>query len=101
MYMYSEITTPHQYSNAGAWTDDEAYKLYREKLSRLRDLYIGQLGHLKHVLQEKRREFLLQWHNEGGSRPQGVNFMIDCILVWICTGYCGHFLYTLYISVWF
>ena len=58
-------------SNAGAWTEDEAYKIYREKLSRLRDLYIGQLGHLKHVLHEKRREFLLQWQNEGGSRLQG------------------------------
>ena len=60
---------PH--STAGAWTDGEAYKIYREKLSRLRDLYMGQLGHLKHVLQEKRREFLLQWQNEGGARLQG------------------------------
>ena len=58
-------------SNAGAWTDDEAYKIYREKLSTLRDLYMGQLGHLRHVLQEKRREFLLQWHSEGGAKPQG------------------------------
>ena len=59
------------HSNAGVWTDDEAYKIYREKLTRLRDLYMGQLGHLKHVLQEKRREFLVQWQNEGGSRLQG------------------------------
>lgn len=59
-------------SDAGVWTEEEAYKIYQEKLSTLRDLYMGQLGHLRHVLQEKRREFLLQWHNEGGAKPQGV-----------------------------
>ena len=62
---------PYHCSDAGAWTDDEAYKIYRDKLSTLRDLYMGQLGHLRHVLQEKRREFLLQWHSEGGAKPQG------------------------------
>lgn len=66
-------------SDAGAWTDEEAYKIYREKLARLRDLYLGQLGHLKHVLQEKRREFLLQFQNEGGSRLQGVHSVLLCV----------------------
>ncbi len=58
-------------SDAGAWTEDEAYKIYREKLVRLRDLYVGQLGHLKHVLHGKRREFLQRWQHEGGASMQG------------------------------
>ena len=33
--------------NAGAWTEDEAYQIYREKLVTLRDLYIDQLSHLE------------------------------------------------------
>lgn len=53
------------------WAEDEAYGLYREKLIRLRELYVGQLSHLRHVLQEQRRQFLLEWQAEGGSRDQG------------------------------
>ncbi|XP_064397960.1 KAT8 regulatory NSL complex subunit 2-like [Halichondria panicea] len=60
----------HPLTDAGAWTEDEAYKIYREKLVRLRDLYVGQLGHLKHVLHGKRREFLQRWQYEGGASMQ-------------------------------
>ncbi len=63
-------------SDAGAWTEDEAYKIYREKLVRLRDLYVGQLGHLKHVLHGKRREFLQRWQYEGGASMQGATLVL-------------------------
>ena len=56
------------YRNAGAWTEDEAYKVYREKLVRLRNLYVGQFDHLRHTLQEKRRQFLLRWQHESRRR---------------------------------
>ena len=42
--------------------------MYREKLVRLRDLYMGQFDHLRHTLQEKRRQFLLQWQHESRKR---------------------------------
>lgn len=53
------------------WTEHEAYRLYREKLVRLRELYMGQLGHLKHAMQERRRRFLSEWQSAGGTRAEG------------------------------
>ena len=47
---------------------------------RLRDLYVGQLSHLRHMLQEKRRHFLLQWHAEGGGRGQGMYMCVHKVL---------------------
>ena len=67
-------------SDAGAWTEDEAYCVYHRKLVRLRDLYVGQLSHLRHMLQEKRRHFLLQWHAEGGGRGQGMYMCVHKVL---------------------
>jgi hypothetical protein len=55
-------------SDAGVWTEEEAYKVYREKLVRLRDLYVGQMDHLRHTLQEKRRQFLIQWQHASRKR---------------------------------
>lgn len=57
---------------AGAWTEQEAHRIYREKLVKLRDLYVGQLSHLKHVLLERRRQFLLEWQAAGGSKEEGL-----------------------------
>ena len=57
--------------DAGVWTDQEAYRLYREKLVRLRELYMGQLAHLKHAMQERRRRFLMEWQAAGGTRAEG------------------------------
>ncbi len=57
-------------SNAGAWTEEEGYSLYRERLVRLRDLYMGQLTHLRHSLRERRRQTTLEWQGEGGGRDQ-------------------------------
>ena len=45
--------------------------MYRDKLVHLRDLYTGQQGHLKQLLREGRREFLLQWLGEGGGKVHG------------------------------
>lgn len=59
-------------SEAGAWTEHEAHQIYQEKLMKLRDLYIGQLSHLKHVLLERRRQFLLEWQAAGGSKEEGL-----------------------------
>ena len=58
-------------TDAGAWTEEEAYKVYREKLVRLRDLYVGQMDHMRHALQEKRRQFLLRWQHASRKRKAG------------------------------
>ena len=63
------LTAPH--SHAGAWTEDEMYTIYREKLVRLRALYTSQLTRLKHLLARRRREYLLEWTAAGGSRERG------------------------------
>ena len=60
-------------SDAGVWTEEEAYKVYREKLVQLRDLYVGQFDHMSHVLQEKRRQFLLQWQYASRRRKPGTH----------------------------
>lgn len=57
--------------DAGAWTEGEAYKVYREKLVHLRDLYVGQLDHMRRTLQKQRRQFLLQWQYESRRRKSG------------------------------
>lgn len=54
-------------SDAGAWTEDEALVLYRHKLIKLRELYYGQMVHLKHTVRERRRQFLMEWYGEGGE----------------------------------
>lgn len=77
------------FSDAGAWTEDEAYKVYREKLIRLRDLYVGQLDHLNHTLQEKRRQFLLQWQHSSRKRKQG-NLGMDSASTLLLWGSKGH-----------
>lgn len=59
------------HSNAEAWTEDEAFTIYREKLVRLRSLYTAQLARLKHSLAERRREYLLEWMAAGGDKEEG------------------------------
>ena len=71
-------------SDAGVWTEEEAYKVYREKLVQLRDLYVGQFDHMSHVLQEKRRQFLLQWQYASRRRKPGTHIrgvMWDGIII--------------------
>ena len=41
---------------------------------------MGQLSHLRHMLQEKRRHFLLQWHAEGGGRGLGMYMCVHKVL---------------------
>ena len=61
------LYTPPPPSDAGAWTEDEALVLYRHKLIKLRELYYGQMVHLKHTMRERRRQFINEWYGEGGS----------------------------------
>ena len=68
---------PLKRSNSGAWTEDEAYTIYREKLVRLRTLYTGRLARLKHSLAERRREYLLEWMATGGDRADGKDSSIS------------------------
>ena len=53
------------------WTEQEAYRLYRDKLVRLRELYMGQLSRLKHMMKERRRRFLAEWQAAGGTKGDG------------------------------
>ena len=76
-------------SDASVWTEDEAFSLYREKLVKLRELYVGQLSRLRHVLQERRRQFLLEWQAEGGSREQGTK---TAEYIMMLVDQCAHFL---------
>ena len=57
--------------NTEILTEHEGYQIYRQKLERLRSLYMGQLAHLSHTLQERRRQYLLEWHHEGGTKEKG------------------------------
>ena len=50
---------------------------------KLRDLYIGQLSHLKHSLKERRRQFLLEWQAEGGTRGEGLSVCL-CVCLSVC-----------------
>ena len=50
--------------------------MYRERLVRLRDLYVGQFDHLRHSLQEKRRQFLLRWQQQNKKRKHGEFFFL-------------------------
>ena len=59
-------------SNAGAWTVNEANIIYRQKLEKLSNLYMGQLSHLSNLLQDRRRQFLLEWQAAGGSKDKGL-----------------------------
>ena len=54
------------------WTQQETYGIYRQKLERLRNLYMGQLSRLSHLLQDRRRQFLLEWQAAGGVRDKGI-----------------------------
>ena len=65
-------------SDAGAWSEDEAYTIYREKLVRLRSLYSSQLTRMKHSLAERRREFLMEWTAAGGDREEGKKGAAPC-----------------------
>ena len=58
-------------SNAEIWTATEANTLYRQKLEQLRNLYMGQLSRLSNLLQERKRQFLLEWQAVGGSKDKG------------------------------
>lgn len=49
---------PFQYRHAEVYTTAEVTRITKEKLERLRSLYIDQLYRLKHVLREKRRGYL-------------------------------------------
>jgi KAT8 regulatory NSL complex subunit 2 len=44
--------------------------LYKEKLERLRSLYMGQLSRINYLLQEKRRHFLHDWQAAGGTKEK-------------------------------
>ena len=57
--------------NSGAWTESEAYTIYRSKLLNLRSLYTSQLARMKQSLAERRREFILEWAAAGGDREDG------------------------------
>ncbi len=61
----------YSYSNAEVWTATEANTLYRQKLEQLRNLYMGQLSRLSNLLQERKRQFLLEWQAVGGSKEKG------------------------------
>ena len=73
---YAIEGTLHLHSNAEAWTEDEAYTIYREKLVRLRSLYTAQLARLKHSLAERRREYLLEWMAGGGDKEEGKGLVL-------------------------
>ena len=45
--------------------------MYREKLVRLRDLYVGQLDHMQRNLKSLRKQFLLQWQHESRKKKNG------------------------------
>lgn len=51
--------------HAGAFTVEEASSITRDKLVRLQSLYLEQFKRLKHVLREKRREYL---RGSGGGK---------------------------------
>ena len=40
------------------WTVEEAARICRDKMVRLRSLYVGQFKRLQHTLKEKRRKYL-------------------------------------------
>ena len=48
---------------------------------RLRELYMGQLAHLKHAMQERRRRFLMEWQAAGGTRAEGEQARLSTKLV--------------------
>ena len=43
--------------HAGIWTVEEATRMCRDKMIRLRSLYITQFKRLQHVLRERRRKY--------------------------------------------
>ena len=43
--------------HAGVWTVEEATRMCRDKMIRLRSLYISQFKRLQHVLKERRRKY--------------------------------------------
>jgi KAT8 regulatory NSL complex subunit 2 len=45
--------------HAGVWSAEEVTKMCRDKLLRLRSLYMSQFERLKHVYKNKRRKFLM------------------------------------------
>lgn len=47
------------FRHAGVWTAEEVTKMCRDKLLRLRSLYMSQFERLKHVYKNKRRKYLL------------------------------------------
>ncbi|XP_028396593.1 KAT8 regulatory NSL complex subunit 2-like isoform X2 [Dendronephthya gigantea] len=54
--------------HAGVWTAEEVTKVCRDKLLRLRSLYMSQFERLKHVYKNKRRKYLLAT----GANEEGV-----------------------------
>ena len=43
--------------HAGVWTVEEATRMCRDKMIRLRSLYIAQFKRLQHVLKERKRKY--------------------------------------------
>ena len=55
------------------WTAEEAARICRDKMVRLRSLYVAQFKRLQHVLKEKRRKYLhaLQAEQEDEHGEEG------------------------------
>lgn len=56
--IYLELVLEHSTRHAEIYTTELVTKITTEKLMRLRTLYIDQLYRLKHVLKEKRRNYI-------------------------------------------
>lgn len=78
--------------HAGVWTAEEVTKVCRDKLLRLRSLYMAQFERLKHVFKNKRRKYLvatksneegkvteLFWHTEKCCMIQFYSFISEWI----------------------
>lgn len=56
MYLLKTLNT-FLLRHAGVWTVEEATRMCRDKMIRLRSLYITQFKRLQHVLKERRRKY--------------------------------------------
>ena len=69
------------FRHAGVWTTEEAVRMCRDKMVRLRSLYIDQFKRLQHVLKEKRRKYLhaiqTEEENEFGKSLNSLIYLLD------------------------
>ena len=80
------------FRHAGVWTVEEATRMCRDKMIRLRSLYIAQFKRLQHVLKERKRKYCqaiqAEEEEETGTLYASNNLENSVLFIYLLFTYC-------------